>query len=62
MKWRKSTPSGEGAKDPRDMVGQNPTGRKRKSSARTRGKKARGLDRQLKGTQWENQEDNPNDE
>jgi hypothetical protein len=54
MKFRKkATPPGEGAKDPRDMVGQNPTGRERKASARTRGKKARGLDRMLKGTLWE---------
>lgn len=58
MKFRKkATPPGEGAKDPRDMVGKNPTGRARKSSARRRGKKARGLDRQLKGTPWEKKED-----
>lgn len=56
MKFRKSSPPGEGAKDPRDMAEGNPTGRVRKSSARTRGKKARGLDRQLKGTPWEKKE------
>lgn len=57
MKFRKKdTPPGEGAQDPRDMAEGNPTGRTRKSSARTRGKKARGLDRQLKGTPWEKKE------
>lgn len=58
MKLRKkATPPREGAQDPRDMVGQNPTKRARRSSARQRGKKARGLNRQLKGTKWENTED-----
>lgn len=49
-----STPPGEGAKDPRDAVGQNPTGRERKSSARSRGKAARRLERDLKGSEYEN--------
>lgn len=43
----------EPAKDPRDMVGQNPTGRERKSSSRARRKAARKADKDLKGTPWE---------
>ena len=39
-------------KDPRDPVGNNPTGRARKSSRRTRGKAARRMDRDLSGTRW----------
>ena len=35
--------------DPRDMVGQNPTGRERKSSSRRRGKAARQLDAEISG-------------
>ncbi len=50
------TPPGEGARDPRDTVGQNPTGRERKSSARSRGKAARRLERDLEGSQYENGE------
>ena len=43
----------DGAKDPRDPVGQNPTGRARKSSAGSRRKAARKADSDLKGTKWE---------
>lgn len=50
------TPPGEGAKDPRDTVGLNPTGRERKSSARSRGKAERRLERDLEGSQYENGE------
>lgn len=43
---------GGGAKDPRDQVGRNPTGRERRSSAGRRGKAARRLERDLKDTEW----------
>jgi hypothetical protein len=43
-----------GEDDGSDRVGQNPTGRPRKSSKRTRGKKDRRL---FKGTPWEKPED-----
>lgn len=39
--------------DPRDPVGQNPTGRPRKSSAGSRRKAVRKMDRNLKNTKWE---------
>lgn len=52
-----STPPGEGAVDPRDPVGQNPTGRERKSSARSRGKAARRMERDLEGSPYENTEE-----
>lgn len=46
---------GEGDDDGgQDHVGQNPTGRKRKSSSRTRGKKLRRL---FGGTQWDPKKD-----
>jgi hypothetical protein len=51
-KKKPETPPGQGAKDPRDQVGQNPTGRERKSSARSRGKASRKADKDLKGTRW----------
>lgn len=41
------------AKDPRDPVGQNPTGRPRKASAGQRAKAERKSDRDLQGTRWE---------
>lgn len=40
-------------KDPRDTVGDNPTGRPRKASAGRRRKVARKLDRDLRGTPYE---------
>lgn len=39
--------------DPRDMTGNNPTGRKRKSSAKKRRQAERHLLRDLDGTEWE---------
>lgn len=39
--------------DPRDMVGQNPTGRERRSSSRSRRKAANNLERDLQGTEHE---------
>jgi hypothetical protein len=45
---------GEGEDDGQDAVGQNPTKRKRKSSARTRRKKDRRL---FGGTPWARPED-----
>lgn len=45
------------AEDPRDTVGNNPTGRARKSSARARRKASRRVERDLKGTQWEKPEE-----
>ena len=47
---------GEPAEDPRDMVGQNPTGRERRSSSRSRRKASRKLERDLNG--WEPGEEN----
>lgn len=44
---------GGGAKDPRDQIGRNPTGRERKSSAGRRAKAARRRERDLKGTEYE---------
>ncbi len=41
------------AEDPRDPVGQNPTGRPRKSSAGKRRQEKRKMDRTLKNTQWD---------
>lgn len=46
-----------GAKDPRDPVGNNPTGRARKSSAGRRGKAERRLDKDLKGTKFDKNKD-----
>lgn len=54
---RNSGSGSEGAKDPRDMVGQNPTGRERKSSAGKRRQAARRLDRDLEGTEYEKKDD-----
>jgi hypothetical protein len=45
-----------GEDDGQDRVGQNPTGRKRKSSARTRRKKDRKL---FGGTPWSKPKDDP---
>lgn len=42
-----------GAEDPRDKVGQNPTGRERKSSAGKRRQEERKADKDLEGTRWE---------
>jgi hypothetical protein len=38
--------------DPRDMVGNNPTGQVRRSSGRKRRQAARKMDRDLAGTDW----------
>lgn len=54
MAWGRKS-SGEGANDQRDKVGKNPTGRERKSSAGKRRQEARKIDRDLEGTQWEDQ-------
>jgi hypothetical protein len=43
--FRKSEPT----PDPRDMTGQNPTGRERRSSGRSRRRAARSLERDLDG-------------
>ena len=45
--------NGGGAKDPRDPVGQNPTGRARKSSAGRRRQAERRLERDLEDTPFE---------
>lgn len=45
--------------DPRDKVGQNPTGRARRSSGRTRRRAARALERDLEGWEPEDDEDTP---
>jgi len=42
-----------GGQDPRDMIGQNPTGRERKSSAGQRRKAERKMDRDLSGTPYD---------
>lgn len=44
---------GTGAQDPRNMIGQNPTGRERKSSAGKRRQAANKLEKDLRGTEWE---------
>lgn len=44
---------GDGPQDPRDPVGKNPTGRARKSSAGSRRKAEKKLDKDLEGTQWQ---------
>lgn len=44
----------DGDDDGWDQVGDNPTGRKRKSSKRTRGKKLRRL---FRGTEWDPDKD-----
>lgn len=49
---------GEGDDGGQDAVGQNPTGRKRKSSARTRGKKDRRI---FGGTPWAKAKKPPED-
>lgn len=46
------TPKRPEGDDPRDRVGQNPTGRERKSSAGKRRKEVRKMDRGLDGTRW----------
>lgn len=51
MGWRRK--QNEPEDDGRDMVGQNPTGRERRSSAGQRRKADRRLDRDLRGTRWE---------
>lgn len=48
---------GVAVKDPRDTVGQNPTGRPRKASAGQRRKAARKLDRDLQDSPYENPDD-----
>lgn len=45
--------------DPRDMVGQNPTGRARRSSSRSRRKAANNLERDLQGTAQESADETP---
>lgn len=40
-------------KEPRDMVGQNPTGRPTKSSSRKRRQAINKSNRDLEGTEWE---------
>jgi hypothetical protein len=40
------------AEDPRDPVGQNPTGRPRRSSAGSRRKAEQKMERDLGGTRW----------
>lgn len=51
--FRRCDPPAEpGPKDPRDPVGQNPTGRPRKSSAGERRQEATKLERELSGTRW----------
>jgi hypothetical protein len=45
---------GDETPDPRNPVGQNPTGRERRSSGRSRRKAARSLERDLNDTEWEN--------
>jgi len=45
--------NGGGAKDPRDPVGQNPTGRARKSSAGRRRQAQNRLERDLQDTPFE---------
>lgn len=52
MAFGKRGSKGNGG-ETRDMVGKNPTGRERKSSAGSRRKAANKLDRDLKGTDWE---------
>jgi len=44
-------------KDPRDPVGNNPTGRARKSSSRSRRNAANRLNRDLNGTRWSKPKD-----
>jgi hypothetical protein len=44
-------------RDPRDPVGQNPTGRPRKSSSKKRRQAANKMDRDLKDTEWEGEGD-----
>jgi hypothetical protein len=39
--------------DPRDKIGRNPTGRVTRSSAGKRRKEERKLNRELAGTEWE---------
>ena len=46
-----------GGQDPRDKVGQNPTGRERKSSAGKRRQSERKSDKDLKGSEWEKKDD-----
>jgi hypothetical protein len=57
FKKKPETPPGQGSKDPRDPVGNNPTGRARKSSAGRRGKAERKLDKDLKGTEFDKKKD-----
>jgi len=57
FKKKPETPPGQGAKDPRDPVGNNPTGNARKSSAGRRGKAERKLEKDLKGTEFEKKKD-----
>jgi len=53
MGWRRKQEEFEGTDSNRDMVGQNPTGRARRSSAGQRRKADRRLDRDLRGSKWE---------
>lgn len=48
--------SNDGPKDPRDTIGQNPTGRARKSSAGKRRQAQGRMERDLEGTEWEDDE------
>lgn len=48
--------------DPRDMVGQNPTGRERRSSSRSRRKAANNLERDLQGTVHESTDETAGEE
>lgn len=53
MGWRRKQEEIEELDDGRDMVGQNPTGRPRRSSAGQRRKADRRLERDLRGTRWD---------
>lgn len=46
-----------GGKDPRDPVGNNPTGRARKSSSGKRRQAERKLDKDLKGSEFDKDKD-----